>query len=219
MIAVPNVRRKLQTLDNFAEQAAGESKGGCQNQRLCSPFPPHLALDVIEMDGSALAELFWATSATLINSLHLRKDTTHTYPFHTSCASRRQKLAKKKLPTLGVQDAESRHLMTVTRALSLAVVVATIIRLQVNMLKLSSVVRPGLAHATRITPLSNRWIASATGAVSSIPPPVDDYTLPSGDNIPSVGLGTWRMSGEDAGEAVKVVPEELFDQGNPDSQL
>lgn len=103
---------------------------------------------------------------------------------------------------------------------SLAVVVATIIRLQINMLKLSSVVRPGLTHARRTTTLLNRWISSAAGTDSSIPPPpVDGYTLSSGDTIPSVGLGTWRISGEDVGSAVKVVSEVLLDRGNPDSQF
>jgi len=103
---------------------------------------------------------------------------------------------------------------------SFAAVVAIIIHFQVDMLKSSSVVRPALAHATRTTTLSNRWIASVTGTDSSIPPPfVDGYTLPSGDTIPSVGLGTWRMSGEDTGKAVKVIPEELFDQGNPNGQF
>lgn len=37
--------------------------------------------------------------------------------------------------------------------------------------------------------------------------------LPSGDTIPSVGLGTWRASGEEVKKAVKVaVPVELPSQ-------
>ena len=104
---------------------------------------------------------------------------------------------------------------------SLAFVVATIIRLQVDMLKSSSVVRPALVHATRTTTLPNRWIASAAGTDPSTPspPPVDGYTLSSGDTIPSVGLGTWRINEEDVGKAVKVTPEMLLDQENPNSQF
>jgi len=70
------------------------------------------------------------------------------------------------------------------------------------MLKSNSVLRLGLVRATRATAPSNRWISSTAGTEPPIPPsPM--YTLSSGDTIPPVGLGTWRISSEDAGKAVK----------------
>ena len=76
------------------------------------------------------------------------------------------------------------------------------------MLRLNSVARPGLARKARATTLSNRRISSTKGTGPSLSTSfgVEGYTLPSGDTVPSVGLGTWRMGGDDAGEAVKVVP-------------
>ena len=81
------------------------------------------------------------------------------------------------------------------------------------MLKLNPVVRPGLFRTTRAPTISNRQRSSTVDS------PTDGYMLPSGDTIPSIGLGTWRMSREDAGEATKVGPEKSFDRRNPNGQL
>ena len=46
---------------------------------------------------------------------------------------------------------------------------------------------------------------------------VDGYVSCSRKSVPSVGLGTWGVSGEDAEKAVKVTSEESFNQWNPNS--
>ena len=94
----------------------------------------------------------------------------------------------------------------------------SMIHLQVDILKLNSmVIRPGLVRTTRTTTLLTRRFSSTPEPEPSTPSsPTDGYKLPSGDTIPSVGLGTWRASEEDVRKAVKVlIPEESIDQGEP----
>ena len=77
----------------------------------------------------------------------------------------------------------------------------------------SSVARPGLVHITRAMTLANCKNRPITITFAT----VDGYTSCSRGSVPSVGLGTWGVSGEDAKKAVKVTLEESFDQRNPNS--
>ena len=77
----------------------------------------------------------------------------------------------------------------------------------------SSIAQPGLMHTTRVITLSNRKNRPTTITFST----VDGYVSCSRESVPSVGLGTWGVSGEDAEKAVKVTSEESFDQRNPNS--
>ena len=77
----------------------------------------------------------------------------------------------------------------------------------------SSVARPGLVHITRAMTLANRKNRPITITFAT----VDGYASCSRGSVPSVGLGTWGVSGEDAEKAVKVTSEESFDQRNPNS--
>lgn len=215
MITVPNVSCRLRTLYDLTEQAAGESSEGGQNQRYgACGFPvPCTGSHRDGWDGTASAE-----PSEPLNSLPsaARYPAFISVPYLVRAAkAETQKIYYRRLPFWTLND----NIDDDARP-SLAAVVVTTIQLQVNMLGLGFVVRPCLAHTTRTTTLSNRWIASAAGTDSSRPPlPVDGYTLSSGDVIPSVGLGTWRMSGEEAGRAVKVHSEESFDGENPNSQF
>ena len=87
----------------------------------------------------------------------------------------------------------------------------------VNMLKLNSVIaRPSLVRTASTSTPSGRRISSATGKDSpSSPSSIGVHTLSSGDTIPSVGLGTWRASGEDVGKAVKVCSVDFFQEMEP----
>ena len=142
------------------------------------------------------------------------------------CAPPRQKSRRSTSLTLKslndeheVNDNTDDNTHTFTCRNRLRLLPPSMIHLRVDMLKLNSmVVRPGLVRTTRTTRLSNRRFSSTPEPESLTPlSPVDGYKLPSGDTIPSVGLGTWRASEEDVGKAVKVimVPEESSYQGEP----
>jgi len=144
-------------------------------------------------------------------------------PYH---APPRQKSRRFTLPTSKfpndereVNDNIDGNTHTFTCRSRLKLLPSSMIHPRVDMFKLNSmVIRPCLMRTTRITTLSNRRFSSTLESESSTPPlPVDGYKLPSGDTIPSVGLGTWRASEEDVGRAFKVavVPEESFNQGEP----
>ena len=77
----------------------------------------------------------------------------------------------------------------------------------------SSIAQPGLVHITRAITLSNRKNRPTTITFTTM----DGYTSCSRESVPSVSLGTWGVSGEDAKKAVKVTSEESFDQQNPNS--
>lgn len=97
-----------------------------------------------------------------------------------------------------------------------------VIHLWANMLKLNStIIRPSLMWTPRATALSERRFSSILEPESSTQPlPVDGYKLSSGDTIPSVGLGTWRVNGDDVGKAVKVgVPEGCLTEENPNGDI
>ena len=68
-------------------------------------------------------------------------------------------------------------------------------------------------HITRVMTLVNRKNRPITITFAT----VDGYTSCSRESVPSVSLGTWGVSGEDAKKAVKVTSEESFDQWNPNS--
>lgn len=68
-------------------------------------------------------------------------------------------------------------------------------------------------HITRVMTLVNRKNRPITITFAT----VDGYVSCSRGSVPSVGLGTWGVSGEDAEKAVKVTSEESFNQQNPNS--
>lgn len=79
---------------------------------------------------------------------------------------------------------------------------------RVDMLKFGSlVIQSRIVRTVRAVAPSNQRFSSSQGPEPTIPS--SGYTLPSGDTIPSVGLGTWRANGEEVGKAVKVsTPEQ-----------